>query len=157
MVGFKYNVGTTIKEISTANDLLCDENIFNVVKHDREYEYDSLKYVIEHNIMREIDNEISNGMELDDEVSYFYKKVIDLYNKEDDGKERYTIRYYELNKIESEKYTLNFNSNGKAEEYISEYKNGNKDLEYSNIYTTYVLKKDNNDHEAYIYKYDYKV
>jgi hypothetical protein len=158
MVGFKYTVGSSTKQIKKANELLLDDKYFSIVKHDKDYEYDSLKYVIKNNIKREIDGNISSGMELDDEVSYFYEQALDKYTKDaDDAKTRYTIRYYELNREESEKYILNFNTRVKAEEYIKKYASPEHNIPYIVKYESEIIDKSDKDHEAYIYKYDYKV
>lgn len=158
MVGFKYNVSSKTKQIRSANELLLDDKYFDIVKHDKEYEYDALKYVIKNNIKREIDGVISSGMELDDEISYFYEQALDKYTKDDDAtKTRYTIRYYELNKEESKKYTLNFNTRAKAEEYIKKYASEEHNIPYVVKYESEIIDKGDKDHEAYIYKYDYKV
>jgi hypothetical protein len=158
MVGFKYTVGSSTKQIKKANELLLDDKYFSIVKHDKDYEYDSLKYVIKNNIKREIDGNISSGMELDDEVSYFYEQALDKYTEEaNDAKTRYTIRYYELNKEESEKYILNFNTRDKAEEYIKKYASEEHNIPYVVKYDHEIIDKNDKDHEAYIYKYDYKV
>ena len=156
MVGIKYNVGTKTKQIKNANDFLQDEAIFNIVKHDKEYEYDSLKYVIENNIKREIDGQLSNGMEVDDEVKSFLLNALNRYQN-DESKKRFTIRYYELNKTESEKTILNFYNEEKAKDYIASYKSVHEDQDFVVKYIDYVNPKSDNDFEAGILKYDYKV
>jgi hypothetical protein len=155
MVGFKYNVGLTPKKIPTSKDYLTQEDVFHVVKHNAEYEYDALKYVIENNIYRNIDGDLSgdNELELDDKAQYFFNTVLDEYKKQEQYG-RYKIAYYVFNQDESLK--ANFNSKNKSEDFIKDYEDGKFNIPGEYIYKTHIQPKSDNDFDVYIYKYDYR-
>lgn len=161
MVGFKYTVGSKTKKVPSAKDYLNKPEISSIVSHDKDFESDALSYIIDNNILREIDGVISNRMEVDDEIQKFYREALTLYskvvNKKNDNilNERYSIRCYTLNEEETNEFTLTFNTENKAQDYIKEYKDGKSDVPYSVKYETNIKETGNGDWEAHIYKYDY--